>query len=132
VVPGFVNSVRDQANWGVLKFSSITANFETFALLHEMVPVAATMAFLYNPANPNSTETVLKELAEAGSHLGVRLLIRKPPTQTRSSMPSRPSPSNAAARSSWRRYVLHGPTHPDRRAGGSLSGPCILLSARVH
>jgi putative ABC transport system substrate-binding protein len=47
-----------------------------FALLHEMVPAATTMAFLYNHANP-IPEAALKELAEAARHLGVRLLILK-------------------------------------------------------
>jgi putative tryptophan/tyrosine transport system substrate-binding protein len=47
------------------------------ALLHELVPAATTMAFLYNHANPVYTEPALKELAEAASHLGVRLPILK-------------------------------------------------------
>jgi putative ABC transport system substrate-binding protein len=45
------------------------------ALLHELVPAATTMAYLINHANPGYTEAGLRELAEAVSHLGVRLLI---------------------------------------------------------
>jgi putative tryptophan/tyrosine transport system substrate-binding protein len=45
-------------------------------LLHELVPAATTIAYLINQANPGS-EAGLKELTEAASRLGVRLLILK-------------------------------------------------------
>jgi len=45
------------------------------ALLRELVPAATTIAYLVNRANPGYTEAGLRELPEAVSHLGVRLLI---------------------------------------------------------
>jgi putative ABC transport system substrate-binding protein len=50
------------------------------ALLHELVPAATTMAFLYNPAGTAGTEVAdaeaaSKEMTEAVSRLGVRPLI---------------------------------------------------------
>jgi putative ABC transport system substrate-binding protein len=47
------------------------------ALLHELVPAATTMAYLFNHANPTYTEAYLKEQVDAASRLGVRLLILK-------------------------------------------------------
>jgi putative tryptophan/tyrosine transport system substrate-binding protein len=46
-----------------------------FALLHEMVPAATTMAYLYNSANFSIPAAGSKELTEAASRLGGRLLI---------------------------------------------------------
>jgi hypothetical protein len=56
------------------------------------------MAFLYSPANPAVTEALLEEQVDAASSLGVRLLILKAANPSESSLPSRPSPSNALAR----------------------------------
>jgi putative tryptophan/tyrosine transport system substrate-binding protein len=44
------------------------------ALLHEMVPVATTVAFLFNSANFN-LPAAQKQMTEAASRLGIRLLI---------------------------------------------------------
>jgi ABC-type uncharacterized transport system substrate-binding protein len=43
-------------------------------LLHQLVPAAATVAVLVNPANPN-TETLLKELQAAAQSMGLQLHI---------------------------------------------------------
>jgi putative ABC transport system substrate-binding protein len=45
------------------------------ALLHELVPTTAVIAYLVNPANTAFSEAWLKEQAEAANRLGVRLLI---------------------------------------------------------
>jgi putative ABC transport system substrate-binding protein len=44
-------------------------------LLHELVPTATSFAFLLNPNNPIASATETKELQDAASTLGVRLLI---------------------------------------------------------
>jgi putative tryptophan/tyrosine transport system substrate-binding protein len=45
------------------------------ALLHELVPVAETVAYLVNRTNPGFSEAWLKYCAEAARALGVQLLI---------------------------------------------------------
>jgi len=46
-----------------------------FELLHEIVPTAATVAYLVNTANPAFSEAALKMRTERASALGLRLLI---------------------------------------------------------
>jgi putative ABC transport system substrate-binding protein len=46
-----------------------------FELLHEIVPTAATVAYLVNPANPAFSEAALRMRTERARTLGVRLLI---------------------------------------------------------
>jgi putative ABC transport system substrate-binding protein len=44
-------------------------------LLHELVPAAASIAFLVNPTNPDSADAQTRELQVAARVLGVRLLV---------------------------------------------------------
>src|SRR5262249_17212060 len=46
-----------------------------FELLHEMVPRAAAIAYLENPANLTSTESEMREVREAARSLGHPLLV---------------------------------------------------------
>ena len=45
------------------------------ALLRELIPTAATIAYLVNPTNTSFSEALLKEQADAARRLGVRLLM---------------------------------------------------------
>jgi putative ABC transport system substrate-binding protein len=45
------------------------------ALLRELIPTAATIAYLVNPTNTSFSEAFLKGQAEAARRLGVRLLM---------------------------------------------------------
>jgi putative tryptophan/tyrosine transport system substrate-binding protein len=76
------------------------------ALLHELVSAATTMAYLTNPANPGSS----KEMTEAASRLGVRLLIL-----------------NAANPSEIERAFA---TLTEQRAGALLVGPDVFFLAQ--
>jgi ABC-type uncharacterized transport system substrate-binding protein len=44
-------------------------------LLREMVPAAARIAVLVNPANPTSTQTTLREVETAGRAMGLSIQI---------------------------------------------------------
>jgi putative ABC transport system substrate-binding protein len=45
------------------------------ALLHELVPKAVRVALLVNPANVRATETILREVQEAGRVIGLQLHV---------------------------------------------------------
>jgi putative ABC transport system substrate-binding protein len=51
-------------------------------LMHELVPAAATIAFLVNPTNPVFAEAELKTLRAAARVLGVNLLVLNASTST--------------------------------------------------
>jgi putative tryptophan/tyrosine transport system substrate-binding protein len=62
---------------GVTLLTGEVMILKRLALLHELVPAARTIAYLANPANPGYTEASSKEMTEAASPLGVRLLSFK-------------------------------------------------------
>jgi putative ABC transport system substrate-binding protein len=103
------------------------------ALLHELVPATTTMAFLYNSANSSITEATSKGRTDAASRLGVRLLILAAanPSEIERAFATL-SEQRVGALLVIADTFLPGPTRPDRRAGGSLSGSGILFAARVH
>jgi putative tryptophan/tyrosine transport system substrate-binding protein len=55
------------------------------ALLRELVPTTAIIAYLVNPANTAFSDAMLKEQAEAANRLGVRLLQHVPTAMNRDS-----------------------------------------------
>jgi ABC-type uncharacterized transport system substrate-binding protein len=59
-------------------------------LLHELVPKAARIAVLVNPANPLSTEATLKEAPDAARVLGLQLQCSMPAQAARSTQSLRP------------------------------------------
>jgi putative tryptophan/tyrosine transport system substrate-binding protein len=73
---GLVASLnRPGSNLTGLSILSIDVAAKRLQLLHELVPTAAVIALLINPANPESIETETKELQGASRTLGLRLLV---------------------------------------------------------
>jgi putative tryptophan/tyrosine transport system substrate-binding protein len=76
VISGLVASLaRPGGNITGVTVLASGVTLRRLGLLHELVPAAMTMAYLIHHGNPGYTEAYLKEMADAASRLGVRLLI---------------------------------------------------------
>jgi putative tryptophan/tyrosine transport system substrate-binding protein len=76
VTSGLVASLnRPGGNITGVSTLNIDVAAKRLQLLHELVPTAAVIALLINPANPESIETETKELQGASRALGLRLLV---------------------------------------------------------
>jgi putative ABC transport system substrate-binding protein len=73
---GLVKSLaRPGGNATGVNFFSIEVNAKRLGLLHELVPKAARIAVLINPANAASTESTPKELGNAARALGLEIFV---------------------------------------------------------
>jgi putative ABC transport system substrate-binding protein len=59
-------------------FSELTA--KRLGLLHELVPKAARIAVLVNPADPRTAETTVRDISEAAPALGLQVRVLKAST----------------------------------------------------
>jgi putative tryptophan/tyrosine transport system substrate-binding protein len=66
---------RPNGNVTGITILAAEVTLKRLALLRELVPTAATIAYLVNPTNTSFSEAWLKEQAEAARRLGVRLLM---------------------------------------------------------
>jgi putative ABC transport system substrate-binding protein len=75
---GFVASLgHPGSNLTGISALSVAATAKRLELLHELMPAAATFAYLVNPANPVIIEAETRELQVAARTLGLQLLILK-------------------------------------------------------
>jgi putative ABC transport system substrate-binding protein len=73
---GLVASLpRPGGNATGVSFFSVEVTAKRLALLHELVPKAVRIAVLFNPTNPASIDTVLREIQEAAQAIGLQLQV---------------------------------------------------------
>src|SRR5262245_13399671 len=73
---GLVASLaRPGGNATGVNFFNQEAVTKRLGLLHDLVPKAARIAVLVNPANPSATETALREIREAAPALGLQIAV---------------------------------------------------------
>jgi putative ABC transport system substrate-binding protein len=81
VAAGLVASLnRPGGNATGINFFAQEATSKRLALLHELVPRAARIAVLVNPANAPTTESTLSEAHQAAGTLGLEILVFKAST----------------------------------------------------
>jgi putative tryptophan/tyrosine transport system substrate-binding protein len=82
VKSGLVASLnRPGGNLTGVSTLSIDVAAKRLQLLHELVPTAAVIALLINPANPESIDTETRELRSASRALGLRLFVVEAATE---------------------------------------------------
>jgi ABC-type uncharacterized transport system substrate-binding protein len=73
---GLVASIaRPGANVTGINFVNLELTAKRLELLRELVPGAARVAVLVNPANPTSTETTLREVQSAAAAMGLQIQV---------------------------------------------------------
>jgi putative tryptophan/tyrosine transport system substrate-binding protein len=73
---GLVASLaRPGGNLTGINFLATELNAKRLALLHELVPKAVRIAVLVNPANILASESVLREMQEAASTIGLQIQV---------------------------------------------------------
>ena len=81
VAAGLVASLnRPGGNATGINFFAQEATSKRLALLHELVPRAARIAVLVNPANAPTTDSTLSEAHQTAGALGLRVLVLKAST----------------------------------------------------
>ena len=101
---GLVASLaRPGGNATGINFFAQEVTAKRLGLLHELVPKAARIAVLVNPASPSTAEPTLKEVQEAARTLGLQILFSTPAPSARSMRPlphlraNEPTPSLSPA-----------------------------------
>jgi putative ABC transport system substrate-binding protein len=85
---GLVTSLaRPGGNATGINFFVQEVTSKRLALLHELMPKAARIAVLLNPANAPTTEATLREAREAGRALGLQIHVVNASTTGRSMRP---------------------------------------------
>ena len=69
------NLARPGGNATGSNFFALEVAAKRLGLLHELVPKAARVALLVNPANATNTESVLREISEAARALGLQIQV---------------------------------------------------------
>jgi ABC-type uncharacterized transport system substrate-binding protein len=88
---GLVTSLaRPGGNATGINFFVQEVTSKRLALLHELVPKAARIAVLINPANAPTTEATLREAREAALALGLQIMWSTPAPRERSMRPLLP------------------------------------------
>jgi putative ABC transport system substrate-binding protein len=78
---GLVESLaRPSGNATGVNFFAQETTAKRLALLHELVPKAARIAVLVNPANASTTETTLRQVGPAATSLGLTIQVFKAST----------------------------------------------------
>src|SRR5262245_21299944 len=80
---GLVDSLAQPGgNLTGINFFSSEYNAKRLALLHELVPKAARIAVLVNPANIPATESTLRDIPDAARALGLQIQVLKASTRS--------------------------------------------------
>ena len=80
---GLVGSLaRPGGNLTGINFFATELTAKRLALLHELVPKAARIAVLVNPANIPATESTLREIPDAARAMGLQIQVLKASTRS--------------------------------------------------
>jgi ABC transporter substrate binding protein len=102
-------------------------------LLHDLVPAAARVAVLINPANPAFAETTLRDIEPAARAFGLQIQVLKARHEPRDQCGVREPCARAARRSvRFHQSVFHDPAYSNGPTRSALRDPGDLFRTAIR